>query len=340
MSNYRRFSPYRQHYRAGSRAFQYIGWIVVAVIIVLLVKNVFSGGTRSPRNTNGGEVTLASNASGGTTDAAQRAGDELSTKGCPRAIERADLDGKFAALTVNGSRSGGDPAKVLEALKAAKVPVTLFATGTWVGANTPVITAYRDAGFDVFNYGYDRTSFVGMETDVMDEQLRKTDEAVSAITGKTTKPYLRPPLGDYNTATLDETRSQGYCTILWTVDAKDYLTNATVDTATANVREGLMNGAIVVMQANSAIGPDLIGPMVEGIKAQGYTLVSLRDLLRGTTASSNVSNPAATTNVNVNATNVNSSNKNANANKNSNVNRSSNTNATKTNANASVNTNS
>ncbi len=336
MSNYRRFSPYRQHYRSGSQSFRYVGWIVVAIIIILLVKNVFLNGSGTTSDTNGDGVSLATNdnANTGAASTPKLSGEELSTKECPRAISRASVDGHYVALTVDGGGIIGDAGKVLEALSAKKVPATMFATGKWADDNAALVKSYHDAGFDVFSHSYSHPSFKGLAVDKIDAELEKADTAIKAATGASTKPYFRPPFGDTDSASIAESRSQGYCTILWTVDSQDWKTGITVDEAKTRVLDKLVDGAIIVIQANSDIGPDLVGPLVDEVQAKGYTFVTLRDLLRGTTSSS------VGTSDTVESTNVNAKPVNTNTSTNKNVNAAKNTNASNANTNAAANKNS
>ncbi|MFH0829161.1 MAG: polysaccharide deacetylase family protein [Candidatus Kerfeldbacteria bacterium] len=352
MSNYRQFSPYRHQYRPHNRFYRFLVWAGVCVVVILLIKNVFSGGSGGGNNnTNGAEITLAGNTNGSvaTSSIPQLSGTELSTQDCPKAIYSATVEGHYVALTVD-SPSVADATSdtrvqaTLASLKAVNVPVSLFAVGAWAEAKTDLVKQYHDAGIEVFNHSNSHTSFKGLAAEKIDSELEKADTSISAVTGVTTKPYFRPPFGDYDTASLAEARSQGYCTIIWTVDAQDWKSGMTVDTSKARVVSALKDGAIIVVQAYSDIGADLISPLVDVVKAQGYTFVSLRDLLRETDASNLSSGSVESTNpsANVNSsTNTNASTKKTNTNATKDTNTSTNTNKkTNTNTNTSrTNTN-
>lgn len=332
MSNYRRYSSYRQTGRSGSRWFPKVAWAVIGIVIIVLAVKAFSGHSSSKKNDDANQVTLATDSNTDVNASATTPsvdGRPLDVGDCSSPISRGSAAQPYVALTYDGGGIVGDAANTLNALKATGVPATLFVTGAWATDNADIVTAFHTAGVDVYNHSNTHPSFKGLAKASVDTELSKADQTITALTGTSTKPYFRPPFGDYDQASVTEARNQGYCMILWTVDSQDWKTGITVDEAIGNVIAGLKNGAIIVVQANSDIGKDLIGPLVSAVKAKGYTFVALKDLLKQTTAIT----PYTNTNVSVN------SNSNANANKNSNTAKTNtNTNAAK-NTNASTNTN-
>lgn len=301
MPNYRRYQPYRQHYQQRNRRWSLIGWGAVVVALIILVRNGFGGTSRQQTNRSAG-ITLADNANqNGNVNAPLAAaaveGRELTTSDCSRAISVAATNRQLVALTLDGGGIPGNALKVLDTAKQKQVPLTLFSTGKWAEDNAEVVKAFHDAGVDVFNHSYSHASFKGLATDKIDAELAKAEAAIQDVTLQSTKPYFRPPFGDVDQAGLAELRKQGYCTILWTADAYDWKDGATVDDAKARVLTALKAGAIILLQANSDIAADLVGPLVDEIRAKGYTFVTLRDLLRQPEGASN-KNTNSNSNVN------------------------------------------
>ncbi len=339
MSNYRHYSPYRQHYQPGHRIVKIAGWIAVIIVLGFLMKNVFSGTPDDDKKNTNAEVSLAGDTNANTNSAPTEPsieGRDLMVGDCAQPISRKTTDQPYVSLTLDGGGIIGDAPLVLDALKAKNVPSALFTTGTWATDNAAVVTAFHDAGYDVFNHSTTHASFKGLAKASVDEELSKADQTISALTGSSTKPFFRPPFGDYDQASLTEARNQGYCMILWTVDSLDWKTGITVDEAIANVIAGLKNGAIIVLQANSDIGKDLIAPLVDAVRAEGYTFVSLKNLLRQTGEATTYTNTNASAATNSNA-NTNRSTTNKNNNTNTTTNKNSNTNKS-TNTNGNVNT--
>lgn len=290
MSNYQRYRPYRHAYRSSSQRRQLLGWGIAGLVVVILVWNGVSGSSGNKNsNTNGSGITLA-NSNTSTAGSPAISGPELSTQDCTTPIAFATVDQPYVSITLDTGGIVGDADKVLDKIVAEKIPVTLFVTGPWAETNAELVKRYSDAGIDVFNRGYARTSYDDLAKDKLAADIEKAETAILDATGKPTKPYLRPPFGTVKDTTLTELRRLGYCDIYWTVDALDIADGATVDDSTARVSRALRKGAIVLMHANSDIAVELLPALATEIRSKGYTLVALRDLLRSNGNTSQTSN--------------------------------------------------
>jgi peptidoglycan/xylan/chitin deacetylase (PgdA/CDA1 family) len=343
MTNYQRYQPRRSSYRSSGRQWSVVGWSAAGLIVIVLAWNGLAGPKKddgSSKKNRNVEITLAGtndnvNTNTDTTPPVVN-GRELTAKDCSQAISVASTDSPFVALTLDaGGSIAGDAKNLVNVLKQQNIPATLFATGPWAEQQAEIVKAYSDAGFDVFNRGYGTTSYATLTKDQIDTDLTKAETAIVDVTSETTKPYFRPPLGDVNDAAAAELKRQGYCPIVWTVDAQDTKDGMAVVDSVSRVSKALKRGAIILMHANSDIALELVPALATEIKDRGYTLVSLRDLLRVTATSTSL-NTNSTTNVN-RSTNTNKSVTNTNRST-TNTNKSTNTNKT-TNTNKSTNTN-
>ncbi|MBI4092312.1 MAG: polysaccharide deacetylase family protein [Candidatus Kerfeldbacteria bacterium] len=300
MGNYRRYQPFRRTYGPERRAWKLLGWGAVIVVIFILVKNVFgTSDSKKSASKDQSEITLANiNTTAddsGIPSTATIAGRAITTKDCPKLISLAAIEQNVVALTLNAGGIPGDAQKVLEVLKQKQALAALFVTGKWADDNAETVKAYAEANFGVYNRGYASISYDTLTPDQIDADLEKAETAIADVTGKPTKPYFRPPFGAANEATVAELRRQGYCAIGWTVDALDVQNGATVDGSAARVMKSLKPGSIILMLANSDIAVDLVGSLIDQIRAKGWQLVELQDLLRQQSIATN------TTNVNKNA---------------------------------------
>lgn len=298
MTNYRRYQPYRRNYRASRRPWLYLGWAAVALILLLLLRNTIggedSGGTND--NTNG-SITLANsgnenrNSSTGASSTPTIAGRNITTKECTKAISQATPQGQYVAVTLDGGGITGDALKVLDVIKERQIPVTLFISGKWSEDNAEIVKAYAEANIEVFSRGYARDPYTSLAKEKVAADVEKAEAAILDVTGKVPKPFLRPPQRAVNDDLVRQLRTLGYCTTFWTVDALDANEGITVDESKQRVIDRLENGAIIRMLVNSDIAVELLPVLTDEIKAKGYTLVTLRDLLRqpeGTNTNANV----------------------------------------------------
>ncbi|MFN2319974.1 MAG: polysaccharide deacetylase family protein, partial [Dermatophilaceae bacterium] len=120
-------------------------------------------------------------------------------------------------------------------------------------------------------------------TAVVDE-IRKGRATILAQTGAETRPLFRFPFGARNTETISLVNQECYVAYRWTVDTlgwKGTSGGMTADLVYKRVMDTLQPGQIVLMHigANPTDGTtldaDALTRMIDGIRAAGYTFVTL-----------------------------------------------------------------
>ena len=115
----------------------------------------------------------------------------------------------------------------------------------------------------------------------MKKELMKAETVFKEKTGQSTKPYFRPPYGDYNSAVLQAVGDAGYTlTITWTIDTLDW-EGISASKITQSVLSKASPGSIVLMHAGSGAvnTPAALPTIIKGLKDKGYTFVTIPELL-------------------------------------------------------------
>ncbi len=199
---------------------------------------------------------------------------------CAKVYSRGSAAEKRVSLTFNvGTTKQGDIDKVLSTLTNAGVKADFFARGDVAEEAPDLIKKISDAGFPVYNLSYSHPHFSDLPETGMSEQLEKAESAISQITGKTTKPFFRPPYGDADEDVLSVASSEGYCPITWTVDALDWSTEYTPEQSKERVMSNITNGTIVLMQAANATTAEIVPGIITDLQSQGYEIVDLDTLV-------------------------------------------------------------
>ncbi|MBI5466719.1 MAG: polysaccharide deacetylase family protein [Candidatus Kerfeldbacteria bacterium] len=239
--------------------------------------------TTDNRNTN----TVTSNANTATTantntaaQAAPGTWENFSLTSCPKAISEYGTK-KEVALTFDIAAANDQAKEVLRLLQEHRTPADFFVTGAMVAKDTNFIKSISDAGFAVYNHGQENKDLTVMTNTDIAAQISKGEAAIMAVTGITPKPMFRPAFGNSNTQTVKLARQAGYCTVLWTVDAFDWKSDVTAEQAKQRVLDKLRPGAIILLHAGYDITPTFLNDLVSAISGQGYTLVSLAQLMNG-----------------------------------------------------------
>lgn len=227
--------------------------------------------------TNGNENTNA-NSNANVNVAASTS--TFSVSDCTKVISRASTDQKNISLTFNvGTTKEGQIDQLLSALKSASVPAAFFVRGDVAEQNASMVKKISDAGFAVYNLSYSYPHFNDLPDASVSEQLSKADQAVGQVTGKSTKPFFRPPYGEADADVLAAVKDAGYCPVTWTVDALDWSTDYTAAQSKERVLSNAVPGAIILMQASNAVTAEIVPDVITQLKNTGYSIVSLETLL-------------------------------------------------------------
>lgn len=299
MSDFHRYQPRRSS--AGS--FPWRRWLLlaaVAVVIILIGKAVFGGKHDSTaKNTGNANATAAitllntnianTNAAdvNGNVNAAANVNAAINTganfsvaKTCAKPLSQYG-DKKQVALTFDLSAAGAATQQVIDLLKKNGTSASFFSTGTFAEKNKDLLAAIVKDGFSVYSRSYTSQTLSAMTPDQIATALTKADTAISTATGATSKPFLRPPAGDFNDGVIAAAKDAGYCLVTWTVDAFDWQANITADASKQRVLDKLRPGAIIALHAGYDLTPTVVDGLLKDLKTKGYALVSLVTLVGG-----------------------------------------------------------
>ncbi|MCC7352755.1 MAG: polysaccharide deacetylase family protein [Anaerolineae bacterium] len=175
-----------------------------------------------------------------------------------------------------------DPAplpSILDTLQEKGVRATIFIQGQFAKANRDLIKRIVDDGHEIGNHSWSHPDFRTLKREQMVEELRKTEEMVKEITGRSTKPYFRPPFSYRNQLSINVAGGEGYLTIVWTTETYDWKKGATAKTMVESVLKEAKPGGIVVMHTSKARDAEALPGIIDALRAEGYTLVTVSEVL-------------------------------------------------------------
>lgn len=179
---------------------------------------------------------------------------------------------KCVALTFDDG-PGEHTEKLLDELKDADVPVTFFVLGQNVRAYPKLIKRMVADGHQVANHTYDHQEMTRLSPDAQRREVARGRAEIVKAGGPKTQ-VLRPPYGAYNKTT----QKLGAPLILWDVDTLDWQNRSkkiTTNRALGLVRPGSIILAHDIHYSSVRAAPGI----VKKLKAKGYTLVTVNDLL-------------------------------------------------------------
>jgi peptidoglycan/xylan/chitin deacetylase (PgdA/CDA1 family) len=183
---------------------------------------------------------------------------------------------------------GPDPVhtpRVLELLGRAHVRGTFFLVGERAVRAPEVARAIVAAGHELGNHTWSHRSLWVCSPRETEREIRRGDEAIASITGRRPR-YFRPPWGMVNLAMFPVLRRLGTPCVFWSLQTEG-LRRCPPDRMVDRMIRGVRPGTIVDLHDADGVpgaGGRLIQAlptMLEGLRAEGYELVSLGELLAG-----------------------------------------------------------
>lgn len=196
---------------------------------------------------------------------------------------------KRIALTYDAGGVDDHLDLLLSNLNKADVPASFFVTGEFATKYEAKLRKIDESGFPIHNHSWSHPDFTTLDDSEIIEQLYKADDAISSVTGLSTKPYWRPPFGGRNERVLQLAASQGYQSIYWTIDSLDSVDekkdrafvvnrilrppNALADT------DSYLDGAILLMHVGEEGTAEAVPDIVNTLRERGFTFVTVDEIL-------------------------------------------------------------
>jgi peptidoglycan/xylan/chitin deacetylase (PgdA/CDA1 family) len=195
-------------------------------------------------------------------------------------IVRGNTERPWIALTFNSGTDPGPAASILDTLREKNVHCTMFLTpGDWVRTNAELVRRMVAEGHELGNHSYSHAHFPQLSDEQIARELSALEETVLQVTGRSTKPYFRPPYGDRDDRVLQVVQENGYLNVYWTYHVRDWFPDETPESVFRYTVDGACNGAIVVMHLGSWQTRAALPDIIDELRARGYRLVTLTELL-------------------------------------------------------------
>ncbi|MBV8786520.1 MAG: polysaccharide deacetylase family protein [Mycobacterium sp.] len=191
---------------------------------------------------------------------------------------------KCVALTFDDGPGPFD-ARLLQILKDNDAKATFFLIGNKVAANPAGAKAIADAGMEIGSHTWEHPNMTTIPTEDLAAQFSKANDAINAATGRT--PSLYRPAGGLSDPVVRQAAGQaGLAEILWDVIPFDWAN----DSNTAATRYMLMTyikpGSVVLLHSTYSSTVDLVYQFIPVLKANGYRMVTVSELLGSRAAGS------------------------------------------------------
>lgn len=196
----------------------------------------------------------------------------------PHLIVDAKPSTKLALTFDAGSYPPFQPA-ILDALREAGVHCTIFLVGDFVDQHPDAVVQMVQDGHEIGNHSDTHPDMPSLSREEMVAELDAMNAKILALTGKSTRPWFRPPSGSYDDTVVEVAAEQGYYTAYWSADSADWRTD--VDAATVEERylKYATPGAILVGHLTSLQTAEVLPEVLRTLKERGVEFATLSEAI-------------------------------------------------------------
>jgi peptidoglycan/xylan/chitin deacetylase (PgdA/CDA1 family) len=201
----------------------------------------------------------------------------------PDVLDHGPRDAMRIALTFDACSTTEEKKydeRIVNALVQHQVPATIFIGGSWAKEEPEALKVMaKNPLFELGNHTYSHPHLTWKSDDRVREELAKTQEEISSLTG--VKPALfRPPFGEYDDRVVKIAKGMGLKTVEYDLPSGD--PGAPTGKLVEWVLQQARPGSIVVMHLNHVRfhTAEALPEIIAGLRARGFTFVKVSDLAR------------------------------------------------------------
>ena len=168
--------------------------------------------------------------------------------------------------------------RLLDVLGGAGAKATFFMIGNKVAANPDGAKRVAQAGMEIGNHTWEHPNMTTIPEQFVPDQLSKAQDAIIAATG-TTPNLWRPPGGLTDDAVNAVAAKDGLAGILWDVIPFDWINDADTAATRYMLMTQIKPGSVVLFHDSYSSTVDLVEQFIPVLKANGYHLVTVSQLL-------------------------------------------------------------
>ncbi len=183
-------------------------------------------------------------------------------------------DKKKIALTFDDGPHPYYTDQLLDGLKERGVKATFFVTGEHAKLHPEVIKRMSEEGHLIGNHTYSHMQLKSGNREVFKEELIKTNEIITGITGEEVL-YVRPPYGCWDKSFETELNM---FPVLWTVDPLDWCSK-NADGIARKVVDKAGENDIILMHDYYAASVTAALKVVDELLEEGYEFVTVEEIL-------------------------------------------------------------
>ena len=192
-------------------------------------------------------------------------------------IYSVERDDKKVALTFDCAWGADDIEEIVDTLEFNNIKATFFCVGTWVDKYPEVVKLISEGENDIGNHSNSHAHVNKLSYEENIEDMKKCNEKIEALTGRTVTLY-RGPYGEYNNTVIKSAEDLKMKAIQWDVDTLDWKGLSAME-ITNRVLNGVRNGSIILCHNNSDHILEALPIVLDRLSKKGYKVTTVGELI-------------------------------------------------------------
>jgi len=192
-------------------------------------------------------------------------------------IYAVDLQEKKASFSFDATWGSSRTPQILHILAEHNLKTTFFLTNIWLNSYPELAREIVARGHETGLHTSSHPNLPGLSDERIRRELIENRQRITEVTGE--KPFLfRPPFGAYNNRVIAIAREENLVPVQWSVDSLDWK-NLSAEQIISRVTSGIHPGAIVLFHNDGTNTPQALGPIIDHLQNEGYSIVPISELI-------------------------------------------------------------
>lgn len=190
---------------------------------------------------------------------------------------------KIVYLTFDAGYENGNVEKVLDILAQEEVSGAFFILGHLIQSHPEIVRRMASEGHLVCNHTNLHKNITRFNTCVeLQAELDALNSLYQEKIGGSLSKYFRPPEGRFDVKSMEFLEDLGYQTFFWSLTYADWDNAKQPDPQKAKeiLLNNVHNGAVILLHPTSQTNVQILGDLIQTLKAQGYRFGTLDELVQ------------------------------------------------------------
>ena len=188
-----------------------------------------------------------------------------------------DTSDKVCSISFDAAWGNEQTDTLLNILDEHEVKTTFFLVGEWVDKYSDSVKEIASRGHDIGNHSDTHAHMSQISLEQQKAEIENCNEKISAITGEDVTLF-RPPYGEYDNNVVSTTLECDMYCVQWNIDSLDWK-DPTPQDMVERIEQKLCPGSIILLHNGAKNTPEALPLIIEAIKAQGYEIVPISQLI-------------------------------------------------------------